>query len=204
MVSGPVWYPLNGKCHSCHSKCCMEQKINPIKWQIGIVVIYKQTRSHLTNHSLRSIKLTLDLFSRGLVLAGTKPTMLAHTYPARSGILVHVYDVGLLPLVASYFLGSVAVQRTPNVSIGAERSRSPVTIAESVDRFDQTITTYHRLHLNPPAMDIIKDGWFTETCTLWPGQAMSLQVEEELYHKKSKFQDVMVFKRWVQQQSGFT
>ncbi|CAI5647221.1 spermidine synthase [Oreochromis niloticus] len=43
-------------------------------------------------------------------------------------------------------------------------------------------------------MDHIKDGWFTESCTLWPGQAMSLQVEEVLYHKKSKFQDVMVFK----------
>ncbi|XP_016377905.1 spermidine synthase-like [Sinocyclocheilus rhinocerous] len=43
-------------------------------------------------------------------------------------------------------------------------------------------------------MDNIKDGWFTETCTLWPGQAMSLQVEEALYHKKSKYQDVMVFK----------
>uniref|UniRef100_A0A3Q1BKX8 Spermidine synthase n=1 Tax=Amphiprion ocellaris TaxID=80972 RepID=A0A3Q1BKX8_AMPOC len=43
-------------------------------------------------------------------------------------------------------------------------------------------------------MDHIKDGWFTESCTLWPGQAMSLQVEEVLYNKKSKFQDVMVFK----------
>uniref|UniRef100_A0A3Q1HIF8 Spermidine synthase n=1 Tax=Acanthochromis polyacanthus TaxID=80966 RepID=A0A3Q1HIF8_9TELE len=38
------------------------------------------------------------------------------------------------------------------------------------------------------------DGWFTESCALWPGQAMSLQVEEVLYNKKSKFQDVMVFK----------
>lgn len=46
-------------------------------------------------------------------------------------------------------------------------------------------------------MNSIKDGWFTETCTLWPGQAMSLQVEEVLYHQKSKFQDVMVFKRLV-------
>ena len=46
-------------------------------------------------------------------------------------------------------------------------------------------------------MDSIKDGWFTETCTLWPGQAMSLEVEEVLYHQKSKFQDVMVFKRSV-------
>lgn len=44
-------------------------------------------------------------------------------------------------------------------------------------------------------MDHIKDGWFTEKCALWPGQALSLQVEEVLYNKKSKFQDVMVFKR---------
>ncbi|XP_076019591.1 spermidine synthase [Genypterus blacodes] len=43
-------------------------------------------------------------------------------------------------------------------------------------------------------MDNIKAGWFTETCKLWPGQAMSLQVEEVLYDRKSKFQDVMVFK----------
>ncbi|XP_020785532.2 spermidine synthase [Boleophthalmus pectinirostris] len=43
-------------------------------------------------------------------------------------------------------------------------------------------------------MDNIKEGWFTETSTLWPGQAMSLQVEEVLHNKKSKFQDVLVFK----------
>ncbi|XP_041129733.1 spermidine synthase-like [Polyodon spathula] len=43
-------------------------------------------------------------------------------------------------------------------------------------------------------MNNIKDGWFTETCTLWPGQALSLQVEEILYQQKSQFQDVMVFK----------
>uniref|UniRef100_A0A8C2XFZ5 Spermidine synthase n=2 Tax=Cyclopterus lumpus TaxID=8103 RepID=A0A8C2XFZ5_CYCLU len=44
------------------------------------------------------------------------------------------------------------------------------------------------------AMEHIKDGWFTESCALWPGQAMSLQVEEVLYQKKSGFQDIMVFK----------
>ncbi|XP_043937138.1 spermidine synthase [Protopterus annectens] len=43
-------------------------------------------------------------------------------------------------------------------------------------------------------MDLIKDGWFTEKCALWPGQAMSLQVEEVLYHKRSRFQDVLVFR----------
>ncbi|KAJ3413159.1 hypothetical protein HDV05_008362 [Chytridiales sp. JEL 0842] len=40
----------------------------------------------------------------------------------------------------------------------------------------------------------IKDGWFRETTTLWPGQAMSLQVQEILQVKKSLYQDVLVFK----------
>lgn len=56
-----------------------------------------------------------------------------------------------------------------------------------------------RQRLWPPAadMDYIKDGWFMEKCTLWPGQAMSLKVNEVLYNKKSKYQDVLVFKRSV-------
>uniref|UniRef100_A0A8C5Q0U1 Spermidine synthase n=1 Tax=Leptobrachium leishanense TaxID=445787 RepID=A0A8C5Q0U1_9ANUR len=41
----------------------------------------------------------------------------------------------------------------------------------------------------------VRDGWFRETCSLWPGQAMSLQVEEVLYHKRSPFQDILLFKR---------
>lgn len=43
-------------------------------------------------------------------------------------------------------------------------------------------------------MNAIKDGWFSEKSKLWPGQAMSLEVEEVLFHEKSKFQDVLVFK----------
>lgn len=38
------------------------------------------------------------------------------------------------------------------------------------------------------------DGWFVERSPLWPGQAMSLEVEEILYEGKSEFQDVIVFK----------
>lgn len=41
--------------------------------------------------------------------------------------------------------------------------------------------------------DLIIDGWFHERGVLWPGQAMSLQVKEVLYHGKSDFQDVLVF-----------
>jgi len=43
-------------------------------------------------------------------------------------------------------------------------------------------------------MDLIIDGWFHERGELWPGQAMSLKVEEVLYHGRSDFQDVLVFK----------
>ncbi|KAJ3175847.1 hypothetical protein HDU87_005675 [Geranomyces variabilis] len=39
----------------------------------------------------------------------------------------------------------------------------------------------------------ITNGWFKETETLWPGQAMTLQVTEILHQEKSKFQDVLVF-----------
>ena len=39
----------------------------------------------------------------------------------------------------------------------------------------------------------ITNNWFKETTTLWPGQAMSLQVKEILHVEKSKYQDVLVF-----------
>eukprot|EP00833_Pecoramyces_ruminatium_P006826 jgi/Orpsp1_1/1180858/evm.model.c7180000074889.2 len=39
----------------------------------------------------------------------------------------------------------------------------------------------------------IKDGWFTETQALWPGQAMTLKVKKVVHHEKSKYQDVLVF-----------
>ncbi|CAH7682696.1 spermidine synthase [Phakopsora pachyrhizi] len=39
----------------------------------------------------------------------------------------------------------------------------------------------------------VKDGWFREESSLWPGQAMCLQVKKILHVEKSKFQDVLVF-----------
>lgn len=41
-------------------------------------------------------------------------------------------------------------------------------------------------------MDSFKKGWFTETGPLWPGQAMSLEIEKVLFEGKSKYQDVLV------------
>ena len=46
-------------------------------------------------------------------------------------------------------------------------------------------------------MEVLKDSeskWFSELGQLWPGQAMSLEVEEVLYEGKSDYQDVLVFK----------
>jgi len=39
----------------------------------------------------------------------------------------------------------------------------------------------------------MKDGWFTELSTMWPGMGMSLKVKEILHQGKSEFQDVCVF-----------
>ena len=39
------------------------------------------------------------------------------------------------------------------------------------------------------------NGWFSEISDeMWPGQAMSLKVEEVLHRGRSDFQDVMVFR----------
>ncbi|RZF31951.1 hypothetical protein LSTR_LSTR012421 [Laodelphax striatellus] len=41
-------------------------------------------------------------------------------------------------------------------------------------------------------MDAIKDGWFSELSTLWPGVCLSLEVEKILHSEKSEFQDIKV------------
>jgi spermidine synthase len=38
--------------------------------------------------------------------------------------------------------------------------------------------------------------WFRETNSeLWPGQEFSIEIEEILYQQRSKYQDILVFKR---------
>ncbi|XP_015756173.1 PREDICTED: spermidine synthase-like [Acropora digitifera] len=44
-------------------------------------------------------------------------------------------------------------------------------------------------------MNRIQNGWFSEINKQWPGQALSLEVEEVLFEGKSKYQDIIVFKR---------
>jgi len=42
-------------------------------------------------------------------------------------------------------------------------------------------------------MDSLKQGWFSEVNSQWPGQALSLEYDEVLWDKKSDFQHVQVF-----------
>jgi len=43
-------------------------------------------------------------------------------------------------------------------------------------------------------MEKLAKGWFSEVGVMWPGQCMSLEVEEVLFQGRSDFQDVLVFK----------
>jgi len=48
-------------------------------------------------------------------------------------------------------------------------------------------------------METICKGWFSDVNErMWPGQAISLQVDEVLFHEKSDYQDVMVMKTYVE------
>lgn len=37
-------------------------------------------------------------------------------------------------------------------------------------------------------MGVAKDGWFTELSSLWPGQGMSLKIDEVIFQGRSDFQ----------------
>jgi len=43
-------------------------------------------------------------------------------------------------------------------------------------------------------MDKLGKGWFSELGVMWPGQAMSIEVEEILFQGRSDYQDVVAFK----------
>lgn len=48
------------------------------------------------------------------------------------------------------------------------------------------------LRTGATGVDAIMKGWYSELSEMWPGQAMSLKVDEVLYSGKSDFQDVLV------------
>ena len=58
-----------------------------------------------------------------------------------------------------------------------------------------TKTEQHTQQKNNKMCEKIGKGWFSEVSPMWPGQAMSLEMDgEPLWEKKSDFQDVLVFK----------
>lgn len=42
-------------------------------------------------------------------------------------------------------------------------------------------------------MNTINDGWFSEIGELWPGRALSIDLEEQLYSQRSKFQQIDLY-----------
>jgi len=42
-------------------------------------------------------------------------------------------------------------------------------------------------------MNALKEGWFSELGSMWPGQCFSIEVDEVLFEGTSKFQDVVLF-----------
>ncbi|MDY0221463.1 MAG: spermidine synthase [Desulfobacterium sp.] len=42
-------------------------------------------------------------------------------------------------------------------------------------------------------MNTIMNGWFSEICPMWPGMALSVEIEELIYSKKSKFQQIDLY-----------
>merc|ERR1712125_271531 len=51
-----------------------------------------------------------------------------------------------------------------------------------------------RDEVNSKEKAMIRDGWFAENEVMWPGQAMTLKVEEVLFEGRSDFQSVLVFR----------
>jgi spermidine synthase len=43
-------------------------------------------------------------------------------------------------------------------------------------------------------LGVVKDGWFTELSTMWPGQGLSLEVDEVMFRGRSTFQDVALLR----------
>ncbi|MCF6246966.1 MAG: spermidine synthase [Desulfobacula sp.] len=49
------------------------------------------------------------------------------------------------------------------------------------------------MKLNTTIDKNIIDGWFAEICPMWPGIALSLEIEKVLYSNKSKYQQIDLF-----------
>ncbi len=44
----------------------------------------------------------------------------------------------------------------------------------------------------------LANGWFSEICPMWPGMALSIEIEKTLYSKKSRFQQIDIYQTKTQ------
>lgn len=66
--------------------------------------------------------------------------------------------------------------------------------AQHLSPHHQVQHSYHQfLTMTEITHPTIKDGWFREISDMWPGQAMTLKVNQVVHHEKSKYQDVLIF-----------
>ena len=75
-----------------------------------------------------------------------------------------------------------------NISMGDEVAISSASLKSLADGSGIKLTPSESRNT------LIKDGWFSETEAMWPGQKMCLEVEEVLCNGRSFFQDILLFK----------
>ena len=67
----------------------------------------------------------------------------------------------------------------------------------SLSQYERNYTSHNQrqayFYLSIELANSPSDGWFREISDMWPGQAMTLKVNQVLHHEKSKYQDVLVF-----------
>jgi len=55
-----------------------------------------------------------------------------------------------------------------------------------------TALTEYTFFFTARVMNGLKEGWFSELSSLWPGVSLSLEVKEVLHSEKSEYQDILV------------
>ncbi|KAH0389246.1 spermidine synthase, partial [Aureobasidium melanogenum] len=88
-------------------------------------------------------------------------------------------------------------QGTDQVFAGSEAKFCYLRHLDAVQNHHCFSYCSHRLYKTTGMSEIthptIKDGWFREISDMWPGQAMTLKVNQVVHHEKSKYQDVLIF-----------
>lgn len=111
-------------------------------------------------------------------------------------LLLSILALVIQLLAVSAFYKSTSSTIIPSsLRIPPPESASATTKAPALKQMTTDTATTLPLEYPPPKdySHLLIDGWFHERNELWPGQAFSLQVTKVLYHRRSNFQDILVF-----------